>query len=404
MDESKLERLVIDNAAFDELDAAMNVFCPFQAVGMSRQEVRHGFFLEHILDPVRAHGFGAECLTAFMRAVASTLADSTAGIAPLDVHLMDLDSATVRREYQSIDLLIEVPQEKLVVAVELKIDASEHSGQLGRYRRVVEREWPDHRRLLLFLTKRGDSPSEADGAGWHGLPLAPVADALAGVAKRQVGEAAARMMLSAYVAMLRRDHLTDDRLEQLAVGLWREHRDALEFLMERRPNVEYGLLGTLAARRGEAANRLSADTGLRIVPAHSTKSAVRFAVADWDHVPGMLSGPISWKPSPQMLLLEVLRGPGGGAKIQFTLGTGEARQQLFDLLREEGAEIGGNWGIQNKTRQLANAAFALPDEQSDEESLERLVAAIAAFITKHRTSYEAALARLTDVRQADAPA
>lgn len=181
--EQDLERLIVDNASFEAIDAAMNVFCPFDAVGMSRQEVRHGHFLKYILDPARPHGFGAECLRAFMRAVASALSSEGFAIAPLDVHLMELDGASIRREYQAIDLLVEVPQEKLIVAVELKIDATEHSGQLGRYREIVEREWPDHKRLLLFLTKRGEAAS-ADGVGWHSLSLAPVTEALAAVAEK----------------------------------------------------------------------------------------------------------------------------------------------------------------------------------------------------------------------------
>ena len=403
MEERDLERLIVDNAAFEAIDAAMNVFCPFDSVGMSRQEVKHGRFLEYILDPARPHGFGAECLRAFMRAVAGTLSGEGVGIAPLDVHLMELDGANVRREYESIDLLIEVPQERLIVAIELKIDASEHSGQLGRYRRIVEREWPTHKRLLIFLTKRGEAPS-ADGAGWYPLGLAPVIDSLAGVATRGAGQPAARMMLDAYVAMLRRDHVTDDRLEQLAGGLWREHREALEFLMERRPDVKYALLGALGDRQSEVAKRLSANTELNIEGAYSTKSVTRFAVTDWESYPGMLSGSSQWSPSKHMLLLEV-RSSAGANKIQFTLGSGETRQQLFDALREVGAAVGFGQELGTyKSRQLANVSFKADETMTAEETFDKLVDAIAAFINEHAASYDKAMTLLASMAGSPMPA
>lgn len=401
MDERALERLVIDNARFEQLDAAMDVFCPFDAVGMSDQEVKHGRFLQYILDPARPHGFGAECLRAFMRGVAATLADAGLGFAPLDVHLMELDSAVIHRERDSIDLLIEVAQAKLIVAIELKINAAEHSGQLGRYRKIVERDWPNHKHLLLFLTKRGEAPS-ADGAGWRALSLAPVADALATVAEKQVGVPDARMMLSAYVAMLRREHLTDDRLEQLAAGLWREHREALEFLMERRPDEKYALLTVLSDRKKEAARLLSEQTTLTIVPAYTVKSAVRFAISNWDQYPGMLSGSKSWNPSRQMMLVQVLK-TNTGAKVMLTLGSGVTRQALFQQLVASGADVGDAKDAGNDSKMLASTLFKHDEELSSEETFDKLVAAIAAFIDKHAAKYEAALKQLGPADKAILP-
>jgi hypothetical protein len=241
LDERSLERLFLDNKAFEEVASALDIFCPFDAVGMDRQEIRHGFFLRYILDPHRPHGFGADCLRGFMWASAAALRDVDGiGVSPLDVHLMDLDSAIVEREYSSIDPLIQIPAEKVVVAVELKIDATEHSGQLGRYRRIIEKEFPEQdgwRQVFLFLTKRGDDPSEDDGAGWQSLPLEGVVEMLERVIAKGSGQPEARTMLGAYVGMLRRKHLTDPRMEELARGLWREHREVLDFLISRRPDV-----------------------------------------------------------------------------------------------------------------------------------------------------------------------
>ncbi len=49
----------------------------------------------------------------------------SAGFTPLDLHLLDIEVVEVRREWRNIDLLLIVPGAKLVVAIELKIGASQ---------------------------------------------------------------------------------------------------------------------------------------------------------------------------------------------------------------------------------------------------------------------------------------
>lgn len=371
--EQSLELLFLNNDDFEHLSAALDVFCPFDAVGMDRQEIRHGFFLRYILDPARPHGFGAECLRAFMWAAAEALQDDPAGsLRALDVHLMNLDDAIVTRKYKSIDLLIEIPSDKVLVAIELKIDASEHSGQLGRYRRIVQKEYAAEdgwRQLFLFLTKRGEMPSEVDGEGWRALSLESVADALDRVTGRGAGQPDARMMLAAYVSMLRRRHLSDQRMEELARKLWREHGEALEFLTSRRPDVLSEVYQSIADQRAAIAKRLSSLLGTIVEPDHSTKTEIRFAFPEWDAVPGMLEG-TGWKPSKRLVLLILRRDlKSGAARLLFYLGPGpqDVRQAFFDALKAAKASIEGNWGIEKSWRQLTAKDIPAP---SDEETME----------------------------------
>jgi len=400
VNEGNLERLFLDNEAFEELASALDFFCPFDAVGMDRQEIRHGFFLRYMLDPHRPHGFAAECLRGLMWAAAAALHDAgNTGIMPLDVHLMDLDSAIVEREYSSIDLLIQIPAERVVVAVELKIDASEHSGQLRRYRRIVEKDFPSAdgwRQVFLFLTKRGDDPSEDDGAGWHSLPLETVVAMLERVMAKGGGQPDARMMLGAYIGMLRRKHLTDPRMEELARGLWREHREALEFLMSRRPDVGSEVFAQLIDQQAVVAARFSEAAGTEIVPDHSTKSYVRFAVKKWDAVPGMLSG-TGWKPSVRMLLFEFFRDAKGTIKCQFELGPGDVteREALFAAWKGAGLDIGGKWALNAKWRQLASKSLvSTTDEDDVAEVFERVVEGAAKFLGMHVPKYDAVASQL----------
>lgn len=54
--EQALTKLFVGNADLVELESSFDQFCPFEAVGMADQEIRHSHFLSYITDPRRPHG------------------------------------------------------------------------------------------------------------------------------------------------------------------------------------------------------------------------------------------------------------------------------------------------------------------------------------------------------------
>jgi hypothetical protein len=87
----KLSRLVVDSDEFTLIDARTHQFCPFEAIGMVRQEIRHSNFLAYLLDPARPHGIGDVAL----RALLITLAEGNSA-QRLDFHFRDLSSLRLR--------------------------------------------------------------------------------------------------------------------------------------------------------------------------------------------------------------------------------------------------------------------------------------------------------------------
>ncbi|MFL0694680.1 MAG: PD-(D/E)XK nuclease family protein [Agrobacterium tumefaciens] len=70
--ELQLEQLLVNDDEFRRLENEFDQFCPFEALGMVRSEVRHGNFLAYLLDPGRPHGFHTDVLRAFLLAVSSS--------------------------------------------------------------------------------------------------------------------------------------------------------------------------------------------------------------------------------------------------------------------------------------------------------------------------------------------
>ncbi len=362
--EDQIEALILDDRAFAVLERELDVFCPFEAMGMIRQEIRHGAFLTYLFDPARPHGFGAECLRALMSAATASVDSAIAGMRPIDAHLMRYDDALVR-QWRNVDILVEVPSERLVVAIELKIDAGEHGGQLGRYRSLVTKEWPGWRHLFLFLTKRGAEPSEEDGEGWGAVEIEALIDEFDRVLAQGAGTDASKLMLRAYVAMLRRRHLTDERLEKLARDLWARHRAALEFLADRRPDGMSDAIKLLSDRREEMAKALSVATGLDVICDDSTPRVLRFAVPAWDAAPDMLSSE-NWTASRRLILVELRSWPRAmGAYLVLGPGDAAARERLHARLVAGGAPVNKQERIGRFWKRLASRTLTRVKE--DEE-------------------------------------
>lgn len=99
----------------------------------------HCHFLAYILDPRRPHGFGDAIFQRFLDALLDDMTVERLGLSALDVHLADLKGLEIRREWKRTDIRILLPSHKLVVVVELKIEAAEGKNQLQQYRKLVER-------------------------------------------------------------------------------------------------------------------------------------------------------------------------------------------------------------------------------------------------------------------------
>ncbi|MCP9231050.1 PD-(D/E)XK nuclease family protein [Mesorhizobium sp. LMG 17147] len=401
-----LEALVVANPDFEAIERSRSVFCPFEAVGMVRQEIRHGHFLGYCLDPQRPHGFGSECLRALLRSAAyahrSELGEPRSGaITPLSVHLMDFEKAQIRREWRGIDLLAIVNDEKLAVAIELKIDSTEHSGQLRRYREQITQQWKtEHgwRHLFLYLTKHGDEASDEDGEGWLALHLDMVANEFDSVVQRQMGTPEALGLLRAYLAMLRRHHLTDEYLEELATKLWSQHREALNFLMERRPDAASELFAQIYERRAQLAQIMTARSGLEIVPDDSSRSIVRFAIKEWDTLPDFLTAQ-RWTSTSRLLLMEFQSdNDKRNLRVRFVLGPSDParRKAYYQALVAAGVPTTKKKITDSYTRLATKSVRVADDDDSETKAdlYDRVVSLAEAYARDIIPAYNAAIASL----------
>lgn len=339
MDVEKLRDLV-DGSGAEHLATVsknMKVFCPFEAVGMARQEIRHSNFLAYILDPNRPHGFGTLLLKSFIALLTEE-----------EISESRMLRARVHRELYRIDLLVDIPPEngkkRLVIAIEVKVDAGESLEQLRGYQRRVESAWPHSEVVFGFLTVDGREGTTSADKRWQPISWTGLIYALDRALKNDGCSAIGYPMYAAYVSMMRRhgmaDKTSDTPLDDAVFTLWYKHKEALEYLFENRPDPISDLMRKISKNMGEMADLLSSSLGVPVTPAASTSMYLRFSFPGLESRYKVLTqGRRQWAgKTASIILLEIYRN-GDGISASIVVGPADGapdfRKRLIETLNRK---------------------------------------------------------------------
>lgn len=139
-----IEDLILDKD-LDRLETLTSGFNIFESLGVVRREVRHSDFLAFLLSPSESHGFHHQFLREFLFSITRERIKNRV-LSPIDVDLFELGDVEVKREWEHIDVFLVSERNEFCVAIENKIDSTEHSNQLTRYRYNLRKQaWFAHR-------------------------------------------------------------------------------------------------------------------------------------------------------------------------------------------------------------------------------------------------------------------
>jgi hypothetical protein len=322
-DRRALEAFVVENAELERLEALLDQFNLFEAIGAVRAELRHSDFLSFLLDPTQNHGLGPAFLKRLLQKTLVRAAEVQTGVSPIDLDVWDLGETLVLREWQDTDILCVNLDRRLTVLIENKIDASEHSDQLRRYLEVVQGHYPGHRTIALYLTPEGDDPSDDRYIPIDYAFVCETLEKLLEARKSTLGEAVLTT-LGHYTQMLRRHIVSDSEIAELARQIYAKHRRALDLIYEHRPDLQSQL--------AEELQRLVRETPALQLD-YCTKGSVRFCPQSWDGIPALRRGQ-GWTASNRLLLFEFKNSPDL-LRLYLTIGPGdqEVRRALFEAGR-----------------------------------------------------------------------
>jgi hypothetical protein len=398
--EDKISNL-LDDVDFQAVDRKMARFNLFEAVGAVRGELKHSNFLGFLLSPSRSHGFGADPLLQFLRAVLAKIPNEERPVRALELLLADLDGAIVYREWNNVDLLIEIKAANLVVLVENKIDAKAGQGQLAGYKKLIQGRYPTQRHLFVFLTPRGADPDDSDYLPFSYVELAKVIEALPNGGSGTL-PTDSELIIRHYVQMLRRHIVPDDELRELARQIYERHQEAFDFIFEARPEPE-SLLGVVRSLL-EAQTELLADRHganvLRFAPEIWTEIADlnNCGTTNWTRTGRNLIFEIkSWTVGPyaDRVIISLVSGPAPGEIREKIYAEATARSDLFrGLVKPMGKQYATIYmrelltpaAAKNMDHDEKAAAIEAGCTAFIKDDLPRLVAAISAILNPNSKS------------------
>lgn len=248
-DLAALEQFVMDNDDLLALEERIGRFNIFDSLGIARAEIRHSNFLAWLLDPAESHGQGSLFLRAVLMDLLKTARENgyECPLSPIELDGEEMRGVEVRREWRNIDLLITCDEPAFVIAVENKVDSTEHSGQLARYRKIVAEYAPRREPMFVFLTIDGDEPSEDDWVPYTYADIHRVLTRVRNTNATSIGDDVLAF-LDHYLRLVGSRFMEDEKIDELCQRIYKNHRQALELIFERGRTRDGLTVGTLTSR------------------------------------------------------------------------------------------------------------------------------------------------------------
>lgn len=277
-DYKALNDLIVNCPDFEELERLLGGFNLFQVLKFEYGEIRHSNVLAWILDPSESHGLGESFLKKWLMRVIHEASDTAAPVEPIDIDAWQLLDVEMRREWRNIDLLLILRFAKdapWVICIENKVNSTQHSDQLSRYRSIVESEFRDvGRRIYFFLTKNSETPDDTQFIPASYAQVHKVLKECLAAREHLIGSEP-KALLENYIRLLEEKFMDQSKIAEIARTIYKQHRRALDVLFEHRPD---NLLNV-----SEAIRRMLEEQAdvLGIVMAACSKSYIRFVPKEW---------------------------------------------------------------------------------------------------------------------------
>tara|TARA_B100000963_G_C22596407_1_gene658042 strand:- start:613 stop:1815 length:1203 start_codon:yes stop_codon:yes gene_type:complete len=230
----KLYSNLINDEDFDRLELGLNQPNIFEILRISKNEIRHSNFLSWLLNPKGSHGMGEVFLKKFLREIFSS--EKSMDIDQIEVNRIDYSNVEIIREWKHIDLLIIL--DDIVISIENKVYSKEHSNQLVRYRNIVEDEFPNKRKSFVYLTPEGiESEKESDVYIQLSYDvIIESIDRVLDIYKESISNKI-KNYLKDYSVILKREIMGNDKLTELSNRIYKNHKEILDFIFEKKPDI-----------------------------------------------------------------------------------------------------------------------------------------------------------------------
>lgn len=232
-----------------------------EITGMGTQEIKHSNILGWFFDDSE-HNLGYQILNDFLRKVIEENEGQTS-ISGLQSYLYlstKKQDIVIHREKDNIDLLIVDEENKVVIAFENKLYATERiegsdDGQLSKYENIINSKYKsqEYKKYFIFLTKDLEEPEKGKEC-WLKAKHQNVTDVLSNlITTKKELTTKTKIIFESYIDLLKRSGIVpDETLEKLCKEIWnkKEYREAFEIILNNKPHRYEELLNYIKSFNG----------------------------------------------------------------------------------------------------------------------------------------------------------
>ena len=228
---------------FEDINNNVLDFNILEITGMGSQEIKHSNILGWMFSDSE-HNLECKILEGFLKKVIeANEVDETTNFLKHYVYLPNKKrNITIYREKDNIDLLIVDDTNKVVIAIENKVYASERAdgedgGQLQKYFDIVNDKYKDFKnKYFIYLTIDQSIPTATDNQNiWLCATHEMIGQVVEDVIESQNLLPKAEMILTSYIDLLKRRNIMEDKnLEELCKKIWDKNSKALDILFRYR--------------------------------------------------------------------------------------------------------------------------------------------------------------------------
>lgn len=232
--DKKIASIITDDE-FEMIELALNEPNIFSALAIQRKELRHSNFIGYVLDPNQSHGLKDLVLKKFLRDIFQDSKNNSRDI--FDADILDLRKAEIRREWRNIDILIILKDD--VIVIENKVDTTDHSNQLTRYKEIAEGAFMDKNIHYVYLTPFGNDPQDEKAkdhyVNYSYKSISIIIESILKLYKNSMSEKI-YFYLSDCLSTIKRVVMKEDKLNDLAIKVYNAHKEAFDFIIDNRPD------------------------------------------------------------------------------------------------------------------------------------------------------------------------
>jgi len=273
--EAELKELMLDDDFTSLQNLANEEVNLMDILRVSHKELQHSNFLAWFFNPTASHNLGDFALKEFIKIYFKENQfqnlGNTTGLSVFDFVLLDFDDLEIRREYKNIDLIFLSQKNGFCIVIENKIKSSESRGQLEKYRKLIESEYPDFKhKIYIYLSLEDQQISESEQDYYVQLNYGHVIKLIEQVISSQRLKLAdkTRFVFEQYLQTLKSMLNTNEEIEKVAQQLYKKYKSGFDLV------IKYAVPNEGSEVWNKIQNLILSETAIR--PFRSSKTYIRF--------------------------------------------------------------------------------------------------------------------------------